>query len=84
MPQDDTLQHVRHVFGAVGGLLQLLVDLAPLDDLRGARLVLEELRDRLAVEVVGDVLQPVDLDAVGQNVAQVACGRGGGRSPAPA
>src|SRR3989337_2811608 len=36
MLQDDGLQHVGYVLGAVGGALQLVVDVSPLDDVHGA------------------------------------------------
>src|SRR5881227_7440 len=59
--EDDSLDHVRHVLAAVGDRLQRLVDLLPLDDLDGVGLRLEQLGQAVAQQLVGDVLQPVDL-----------------------
>src|SRR2546428_12388673 len=54
-------QHIGHVLAVVRGLLEDLRDLLELDDRHGI-LLMEELRDRVVHEVVGDVLEAVDLD----------------------
>src|SRR5204863_3571184 len=62
--QDDPFDDVRHVLAAVGDDLHRLVDLLPLDDLDGIALLVEERSQAVAQQVVGAVLQPVDLDRV--------------------
>src|SRR5512134_2660029 len=57
-------EDVRGVFAAVGGRLQGLVDLLPLQDHDGVLLVLEKIRDRVAADAVRLVLQRVHLDAM--------------------
>src|SRR5437762_10914422 len=62
--EDDPFDDVRHVLAAVGDDLHRLVDLLPLDDLDGIALLVEERSQAVAQQVVGAVLQPVDLDRV--------------------
>src|SRR5215204_6408910 len=60
----DALQHVRHGFAAVEGVLQETVKILELDDLQRRMLTAEELGDGPACRRVASVLQPVDLGAV--------------------
>src|SRR5450759_3872061 len=60
--EDDAFHDVGHVFGAVGGGFQLVVDFAPLDAAAHILLVLEEVAHRRAEKAVALVLQPVDLN----------------------
>src|SRR5437867_12023554 len=60
----DPLDHVRHVLTPVGDDLHRLVDLFPLDDLDGIAGLVEEGREAVAQQVVGAVLQAIDLDGV--------------------
>src|SRR6266702_3425201 len=57
----DVAQHVGDVLAVVRGLLEDLGDLLELDDRHGI-LLTEEGRDGVVHEVVGDVLEAVDLD----------------------
>src|SRR2546428_14148878 len=57
----NVAQHIGHVLAVVRGLLEDLRDLLELDDRHGI-LLMEELRDRVVHEVVGDVLEAVDLE----------------------
>ena len=62
MPDRDVREHVRHIFTLVGGNLQVLVDILPLDDgdcIGGP----EEIRICMMQDIVGEVFQPVHLDA---------------------
>src|SRR5829696_10395585 len=60
----DALQHVRHVFAAVEGVLQEAVQILQLDDLQQRPLAAEELGDGASRRRVPRVLEPVDLGAV--------------------
>src|SRR6185503_2862684 len=62
--QNDSLDHVGDVLAAVGDDLHRLVDLFPLDDLDGIAALVEERGQAVAQQVVGAVLEPVDLDRV--------------------
>src|SRR5256712_6105547 len=57
----DVAQHVGDVLAVVRGLLEDLGDLLELDDRHGI-LLTEEGRDGVVHEVVGDVLEAMDLD----------------------
>src|SRR5438034_548621 len=74
--EDDPFDDVRHVLAAVGDDLHRLVDLLPLDDLDGIARLVEERGQAVTQQVVGAVLEPVDLDGVlveaGIHVAQAA------------
>src|ERR687891_1631658 len=60
----DSLDHVDHVLTAIGHDLHRLVDLLPLDDLDGVGLLVEQGRQAVAQQVVGAVLEPIDLHRV--------------------
>src|SRR6266545_2670959 len=62
--EDDPLDHVDDVLTPVGDDLHRLVDLFPLDHLDGIALLLEQRRQTVAQEIVGTVLEPVDLHRV--------------------
>src|SRR5688500_7583911 len=75
MLEDDALDDVGDVLAAVGGVLEVLVDLLPLDDGDRVALFLEELRHRGTEDLVGLVLHAVDVDAAlddGVGVTHVA------------
>src|SRR3989442_1199622 len=57
----NVAQHIGDILAVVRGLLEDLRDLLELDDRHGI-LLTEERRDRVVHEVVGDVLEAVDLD----------------------
>src|SRR5688572_29368672 len=57
----DAIEHVADVLAAVGGRLQMPVELLPLDDLDRVLLVVEQRDDRLLVDDIAFVLQPIDL-----------------------
>src|SRR6185369_4321030 len=59
--EDDAFEHVGDRLARIGGRLEQVEDLFPLDDRDGVALLAEELRDSLAVEEVGLVLEGVDL-----------------------
>src|SRR5919205_1550604 len=59
---DDALDDVGGALAAVDGGFELLVNLFPLDDVERVGRALEELGERLVVEVVALVLQPMDFD----------------------
>ena len=61
----DALEHVRHVFAAIGGVFEEVERLLPLHDDDRIALLVEQLADRLLVDAIGFVLEPVDLDGVG-------------------
>src|SRR6185436_17221934 len=62
---EDGLDDVGDVFALVGGKLQVLVDVLPLDDLeRIARLAVEQVVQRVAHHLVGVVFELVDLGAL--------------------
>src|SRR5262249_12769781 len=61
--EDHAVDDVGPVLAPVGGVLEVLVDLLPLDDGDRIPLLLEEPGHRRAEDVVGLVLHPVDLDA---------------------
>src|SRR4051812_36068310 len=60
----DGLHRVRHVLESVGGLFQDVHDLLELEHLDGLVLAVEEVREKLPVDLVGLVLEAVDLDPV--------------------
>lgn len=60
--EEDVLDVVRDVLAAVGGLLDVLVDLLPLEDLPRVLLLTEERPDGGSQDTVRRVLQRVDLD----------------------
>src|SRR6185436_12986139 len=62
--EDDSLDDVGDVLAAIGDRLEGLVDLLPLDHLDGVGLGVEELGQAVAQQLVGAVLQPVDLHRV--------------------
>src|SRR6185436_320425 len=64
--EGDALDHVRHVFAAIDRILQVVVDLLPLDDVDGIRAFLEEMRHRATQQRVALVLEAVHLGAVRQ------------------
>src|SRR6185503_10398948 len=64
--------HVRHVFTTVGGVLDVLVDLLPLDHHHRVALLFEQARGGDAKEGVALVLEPVDLDAGGADALRIA------------
>src|SRR5438132_7546747 len=76
-----TFDHVRDVLAAVDRVLQVVVDLLPLDHVDGIGARAEEAGDRAPQELVAQVLEAVDLRAVGEEarpvlqVAQRAHGR---------
>src|SRR5438552_3973623 len=73
--EGHALDHVGDVLTAVDRVLEVVVDLLPLDDVDGIGAVVEEPGDGPAQELVALVLQAVDLRAVGAErlpVAQVA------------
>src|SRR5437764_7426360 len=58
----DRLDYLRHRFARVDGGLEQVIQVFPLDDVRGTLLIaVEELAQRLAGEVVAFVFEPVDL-----------------------
>src|SRR5207247_3678080 len=61
--QRHGLQHVRDVFALVEGLLEVVVDLLPLDDLERVALLLEQLAQRLMVDRVSLFLELLGLAA---------------------
>src|SRR5690349_10541235 len=63
--------HVRDVLAAVDRVLEVVVDLLPLDDVDGIAALPEEPRHRAAEKLVADVLEPVDLGAVGEEARAV-------------
>src|SRR5437667_426724 len=62
--QHDALDDVRDVLASVGRVLQVLVDLLPLDDRDRVLLLLEETRNGRAQDGVPFVLQSIDVDAL--------------------
>ena len=74
--QHDALDHVDHVFAAIGDRLHRLVQLLPLDHLDGVLGALEQGGELVAKQAVGFVLEPVHLDGVlvveGRQRAQTA------------
>src|SRR5262245_62641333 len=61
--EDDALDHVGDVFAPVGGVLERLVHLLPLEDEEGILRPAEELGERAAQELVALVLPAAHLDA---------------------
>src|SRR5215475_10114555 len=61
--EDHTLDDVGDVLAAIGRVLEVLVDLFPLDDRDRILLFLEQARDRAAQDRIGLVLEAVDVDA---------------------
>src|SRR5215831_18869573 len=61
--EDHALDDVGDVLAAIGGGLEVLVDLLPLDHHDRILLLLEQPRDRAAQDRVRLVLEPVDVDA---------------------
>src|SRR5215831_2748645 len=61
--EDHALDDVGDVLAAVGGGLEVLVDLLPLDHQDRILLFLEQASDRAAEDRVSLVLEPVDVDA---------------------
>ena len=60
----DALEDVGDVLAAIGGVLEEVERLLPLDHDDRIALVVEQPADRLLVDAVGFVLEPVDLDRV--------------------
>src|SRR5688572_1801302 len=69
--QDDPFEDVGHVLAAVGGRLEILVDVLPLDDLGRLVLVVEERGQGVLLDPVRLVLLPVDGDAPLQDLRSV-------------
>ena len=61
---DDAFEDVGDVLAAVGGVLEEVEHLLPLHHDDRIALLVEQLADRLLVDAVGFVLEPVDLDRV--------------------
>ena len=61
----DALEHVRHRFARVDRLLERLEDVLPADDEDGIDTGGEQRRDGVAMQAVGVVLEPMDLDQMG-------------------
>ena len=66
---DHILKRVRDVFAVISRLFQQLVDLFQLHDADGVFLVREQVADRLADDIVSDILDAIDLDAVINDLA---------------
>ena len=62
--EGDALEHVRDALASVDRLLERLEDVLPADHDHRVDAVREELRDGGAADLVGLVLEPVDLDQV--------------------
>src|SRR5438552_19015935 len=58
---EDRLEDVRRVLARVHGLLELLVDVLPADDVESVVARAEELGDRLVVQPVALVLELLDV-----------------------
>src|SRR5688572_3431474 len=61
--EDDALENVGHRLTAIGGALEVLVDVLPLDDRYRVSGVIEEPGNGLAKEAIALVLEAMDLDA---------------------
>ena len=59
---DDAFEDVGAVLAAVGGFFEQVEHFLPLDDGDGVLLFFEQPAQRFVVDVVGGVLEPVDLD----------------------
>src|SRR6185436_16181349 len=62
--EDDSLDDVGDVLAAIGDRLEGLVDLLPLDHLNRVGMGVEQIGQAVAQQLVGAVLQPVDLHRV--------------------
>src|SRR5437773_4862234 len=67
---EDRLEDVRRVLARVHGLLELLVDVLPADDVESVVARAEELGDRLVVQPVALVLELAELDQLALRVAE--------------
>ena len=65
MLDHDAFENVGHVFATVRRVLEEIQRLLPLDHDNRVALVVEQPAERLLVDAVGLVLEPVDLDRVG-------------------
>src|SRR5215469_14802646 len=59
-----SLEHIGHVFAAIGGIFQELVHFLQLHEGNGIFLIVEEIGDGAADDAVGHILEAVDFDAV--------------------
>lgn len=73
--EGDALDDSRDVLAHVGGLLEQLVHIAPLDHFQCIHAALEQVGQGLARDLVGLVLQAIDLDAVGPYRVPVHLGK---------
>src|SRR3954462_13023915 len=64
---DDALDDVGDVLAAIGGLLEEIERFLPLDDDDRIAFLVEQPDDRLLMDAVGFVLEPIDFDAVRPN-----------------
>ena len=62
MLQNYAFDNVRDAFAAVGRVLEDLVKFLPLDDRYRIFLVLEQIGDGTKINIVGFILEPMDLD----------------------
>ena len=69
--QDYGFQYVSDIFGFVAGLFQNLQQFLQLDQCEGVVVTVEEAADRVAAHLVGFVFQPVDFDAVFEELDRV-------------
>src|SRR4051794_15816052 len=70
--EDDALDDVGDALAAVRRVLEDLVEFLPLDHVQRILRVFEKLLDALEVDLVGFVLEPVDLDEARIYPARVA------------
>ena len=66
---DHVLKRVGDVFAVVSRLFQKFVDLFQLHDADGILLVREQFADCVADDIVSDILDAIDLDAVVKDLA---------------
>src|SRR6266478_3385359 len=67
--QQDGFEYVGSVFGLVSRRFKDFVELLQLDEIDGVLFFFKQFGDGLARDLVGKILQTVDLDTVGHDVA---------------
>src|SRR3954470_15448544 len=66
-----TLEHVRHVFTAIGCIFEEVERLFPLHDDDRVALVVEQAADRVRMQPVGLVFEAVDFDGMGRDTLRL-------------